>query len=118
MKTLSFLFGAASVMAMMTISGCALVPTSVTLPAGQALLVAEAGADGVNHAAIIAAPLLHGAAALRVKACVDGANNGVSAAHGLYAKGDVGGTVSSLKTALADIADCTAQTKAATGDTP
>lgn len=98
--------------------GCALVPTSVQLPAGQALLVAESAADGVNRSAAIVAPLLHGAAATRVKACVDGTNNAVSAADALYAKGDIGGTVSGLNTAFSNIADCTTQTKAISGANP
>ena len=43
------------------LAGCGLqqvAPNSVRLPADQALLVAEAGTDGVNNAAAAAAPAM------------------------------------------------------------
>lgn len=114
MHKLSFFLGVASMTALIAASGCALVPPKVQLGAGQALLVAEAAADGVNHAAATAAPALHGENALRVKDCVDATNNGVDAAHALYANGDVAGTVTSLGPTFSSIADCTHLTKGVT----
>lgn len=92
--------------------GCVSVPQNVQLPAGQALLVAEASTDGVNHGAILAAPYLHGASATQVKGCVDGTNNAVSAAKTLYSTGDVVGTITNLNTAFSNIAVCTKATNA------
>ena len=93
--------------AMIGLCGCVTIPQNVQLTAGQGLLVAEAGMDGANHAATIAATsgILKGATAAKVKDAIDGGNNAVSAAHTLYAKGDIAGTVTQVNTALKDIAD-------------
>jgi hypothetical protein len=98
----------------LALAGCStLVPTSVTLPAGQGLLVAEAAVDGANHIATVAAQsgALKGPKALTVKHAVDAANNATSAAHSLYAKGDVSGTVGQLKTAFDNISIIQTETK-------
>lgn len=108
-------FGVLAGLAMAALAGCS---TTVQLDLDKGMLVAEAGADGVNHSAIVAAPLLHGAQATQVKACVDGTNNAVSAAHGLVVKGDLSGAVGSLNTAFTNIANCTTATKTVTGGVP
>lgn len=97
----------------LTLTGCSTLD-KVELPAGQALLVAEAATDGANHTATIAATsgLLKGDAARKVKAAVDAGNNAVSAAHSLYAKGDIPGAIGQLNTALADVAAIQAAAKA------
>lgn len=81
------------------LSSCVSIPQNVQLPAGQALLVAEATADGINHGAIVAANsgLIDGPRALTVKAGVDAVNNCVSGAHTIYASGDVPKTATELK---------------------
>ncbi len=89
------------------LTGCALVSEKVQLPAGQALLVAEATADGINHGATVAANagLINGAKALTVKAGVDGVNHCVSGAHEIYAHGDVPATVKELNICFAKAAE-------------
>jgi len=98
-------------LALFPLSGC-LSPT-IQLNVAKGVLVAEAATDGVNHMAIVAAPALHGQAALRVKACVDGANNATSAAKALQASGDIAGASASVSAALDNVATCTAATNAA-----
>lgn len=102
--------------AMIALGGCVTVPQGVQLPAGQALLVAEAGMDGANHSATIAANsgvfTGHPEAARKVHSIVDAGNNAVSAAHTLYAKGDIPGTVGQLNEALKDVAAVQAASKA------
>lgn len=95
---------------LLPLAGC-LSPT-IQLDVAKGVLVAEAATDGVNRAAIIAAPMLHGGAALRVKACVDGANNATSAARALQASGDIPGASASVSKALDQVAACTAATNA------
>lgn len=107
-------FGVMIGLALAALAGCS---TTVQLDLDKGMLVAEAGADGVNHGAIVAAPALHGAQAGQVKACVDGTNNAVSAAQALVVKGDLAGAVGSLNTAFTNIANCTTATKAAQGVT-
>lgn len=101
--------------AVLALWGCVTVPQNVQLPAGQALLVAEAGMDGANHAATVAATsgFLKGSNAATVKASIDAGNNAVSAAHTLYSKGDLVGTVSQLNTAMSDIASIQSASKPA-----
>lgn len=86
--------------AALALSSCVSIPSQVQLPAGQALLIAEATADGINHGATVAAQsgLLNGPKAVTVKAGVDAVNHCVDGAHTLYATGNVPGTVGSLKT--------------------
>ena len=83
----------------LALSSCVSIPQQVQLPAGQALLIAEATADGINHGAIVAANsgLIDGPKALTVKAGVDAVNNCVSGAHTIYASGNVVKTASELK---------------------
>lgn len=102
----------------LSLTGCLSIPDKVQLPAGQALLVAEAGVDGANNAAVIAANsgLLKGEPARKTHAAVDAANNAVSAAHTLYTKGDIPGTVSQLNIAFRNVADI--QSAAKTGVAP
>lgn len=102
------------IVASLALSACALIPDKVQLPAGQGLLVAEAAMDGANHAATVAATsgFLSGEPARKVHAAIDGGNNAVSAAHRLYAHGDIPGTVSQLQEALKDVADIQSATKA------
>ena len=60
----------------------------IQLSSRQGMILAEAGADGVNHAAVVATHAgLHGSDALRAKAAVDGVNIAVEAAHDAKAKG-------------------------------
>ncbi len=104
--------------AVVALGGCVTVPQGVQLPAGQALLVAEAGMDGANHAATIAANggvfAGHPDTARSTHAAVDAGNNAVSAAHTLYAKGDIPGTISQLNEALKDVAAIEAASKPVT----
>lgn len=116
MHRISFIGGIAATIAVLALAGC--LPTAVSVPLGQGVLVAEAGADGVNHAAIAAAPALHGDGARQVRACVDATNNAVTAAHGLYAHGDVGGAKRAVEAAQANIADCWVKTHSTGGVSP
>lgn len=99
----------------LSLGGCVTLPDKVSLPAGQALLVAEAGVDGANHAATIAATsgVLKGESARKVHVAIDAANNAVSAAHTFYAKGDIPSTITQLNTAFADVAQVQAAAGAA-----
>lgn len=110
-RQMTFLAGLACGALLTGVAGCALVPDSVKLPAGQALLVAEAGADGVNRSATIAAPALSPAQAHAVKAGIDATNEAVSAANSLYSKGDIPGALAQLQTAFSDIATLQQQVK-------
>ena len=94
-----------------TVAGCA--GSSVHLTVGQALLISEAGADGVNHAATVAANsgILHGQSAAKAKAAVDTANQAVFVAHAAYLAGTPAQTASSAKAALTAIADAQAAIK-------
>lgn len=85
--------------------GCAMLPTAVKMPVAQALLVAESSADGVNHAAIIAAPTLHGAAAQHTKDGVDALNDAVDAAFKAVHSGDTQGAIADLNAALLESAN-------------
>lgn len=84
------------------LAGCA--GDTVRLTAAKALLVTEAGADGANHAATIAAPSLTPSQAASLKVKVDGLNTIVSAAHDAYKAGSATAT-QALTAALNAIAD-------------
>lgn len=96
-----------------SLASCALIPDKVSMPAAQGLLVAEAAVDGANHVATVAAQsgALKGPQALTVKHAVDAANNATTAAHDLYAKGDVSGAISQLHDVFDNIAVIQKETK-------
>ena len=85
-----------------SLTGCA--SPGVNLSVSQGLAVAEAGADGINHMAIVAAPALHGANAIRARAAVDAVNHAVDAAY-VAKKQGLAGTPQAVTAALAAIAD-------------
>lgn len=87
------------------LGGCATAP-SVKLTSAQAMLVADAGADGINHAAIAAAQagVLKGAKAQTAKDALDAANQAVSAAKAAYS-GDPVALAAQLTAALGKIAE-------------
>ena len=89
----------------LSLTACA--SPGVNLSVDQGLAVAEAGADGINHMAIVAAPSLHGANALKAKAAIDTVNHAVDAAHTAKTQG-LAGTPAAVTAALAAIADARA----------
>lgn len=95
--------------ACLALAGCA--STKVELSVSQAMLVAEAGADGVNNGAIIAAKsgALHGPAAAKVKTAVDLTNEAVNAAHAATTSG----AAAAVAQALTDIANAQSTIKGA-----
>ncbi len=99
--------------ALCALSGCALVPAKVQLTVDQALLVAEPAMTGINQGAEAAARsgVLHGARATTVKHSIDAANNAVSAAFALKAKGDLPGAIARINEAFADIASVQQEVK-------
>lgn len=110
MKRLFLIAGAACALAL---AGCA---NKVELPAGQALLVAEAATDGANHAATIAANggvfNGHPETARQVHAGVRAANAAVDGAYAFYRKGDIPGAIGQLNVAFKNIADVKAKSPA------
>lgn len=101
----TFVAGLLVGVALTQLVGCALLPEGVKMPVSQALLVAESSADGVNHAAVVAAPTLHGEAARHTKDGVDALNNSVSAAFKAFHNGDTQGAIEDLNSALQESAD-------------
>lgn len=99
-----------AVLLALTLTSCINVPDNVKMPVAQALLVSEAGVDGINRSAVVAAPLLSAQIKAQVKGCVDTANNAVGAAYTLNKSGDVAGTVAQVNIALKNVADCQAAT--------
>lgn len=89
----------------------AMLPGGVRLPADQALLVAEAGTDGINRAATVGAGAMNAQQAATVQAGLDAANNAVSAAHAAYVKGDISSATVDLSTAMTDIATVESEVK-------
>lgn len=88
------------------LAGCATSSTDVRLTSAQALLVAEAGTDGINHGATVAAQtgVLRGAKAQTAKDALDAANQAVSAAKAAYGSDPVA-MAAQLTAALGKIAE-------------
>lgn len=116
----SALLTIATVSTALALSGCETLQ-KIELPAGQALLIAEAATDGINHTSTVLATsgTLKGETARQVHAGVGATNECVSAAHAAYRKHDIPTTISHLNDCMKSAADVQRRTDQATGkDTP